>query len=199
MRNRLIWLAAVIFCAGSLAYLARGLISEYLLVPFVHIYRILGLVYQLFPQFFWWSLFLLFLGYLFLRMAPWDRAYVSRSEPVPEENTGPVRSWSRLIDAASRGNYSRWLLVRRTLDLYIRMIAYQQRLQPKEVRDQLKTGQLVLPSEIKPYLQMGLEAPSFRHYAELAALVRSFRRSSDFDIELEVIIEYLEKLSTREA
>ena len=175
------------------AYLLMESVRSYILEPMVFAYRIERLIYEALPQGFWWGLFILVLVIIALRSIKFEPLALPRKQPKDEQRQSRAQDWRQLVASTGRGSYSRWLLAREIADLTLRVIAHQERISLGQARNQLKSGQIQLPPEIQAYVQMGLDAPSFRQYTDFLAYLRSSPRSAPLEMDPEIIIEYLEE------
>lgn len=74
----------------------------------------------------------------------------------------------------------------------LRVVAHQERVTRQQARNLLKAGEIQLPPGIHEYVQIGLDAPSFRHYTDFLAYMRTSRQAAPLDLDPEIILEYLE-------
>lgn len=192
MKGRRLLLLSLVPLSLLLAYLSMDLVRTYLLEPLVYALRIERLLVRLLPQAVWWGAFLLLLAFFAVRSLRYKRNPVSRRAYARPQSLGQARTWSRMVRLSRRGNYSKWLLARNVSELAVAMIAHQERLTPAQTRVALRAGKVKLPPEVWAYLQVGLDAPSFPHYADFLSRLRSARHPSALDLDLEVILTYLE-------
>lgn len=181
------------FLAVALAYILRDSVSTYVITPAVYAFRIARIIYEALPQAVWWVVFLSILTLVAVRnLLRQLRITAPPPELVREERPSRARLWSRWLEFYQKGDYSRWLLARNLSKLTLEIFAHQERQSLEQARERLLTGKIHLPPEVQAYIQIGLAAPSFRHYTDLLALLRSTRSDSPLDLDPERIIEYLE-------
>ena len=175
-----------------LAYLLMGSVRRYLLEPMIFAYRIERLIYEALPQALWWGIFIFILLIIALRSMRLEPVSLSRNQSKKELRPSRAQTWRQMVAGTGHGSYSRWLLAREIADLTLRVIAHQERISVGQARNQLKSGVIQLPPGIMEYVQMGLDAPSFRQYTDFLAYLRSGRHSPPLELDPEVIIAYLE-------
>ena len=175
-----------------IAYLMMEVVRRYLLEPMIFAFRIERLIYEALPQALWWGLFIGILAIIALRSMKLKPVSFIGKQPKKEKRPSRAQAWRRLVTGTDRGTYNRWLLAREIADLTLRVIAHQERISVGQARNQLKSGLIQLPAEIQGYVEMGLDAPSFRQYTDFLAYMRSNRQSAPLDLDPEIIIEYLE-------
>jgi hypothetical protein len=174
------------------AYLLMEVVRRYLLEPMIFAFRIERLIYEALPQALWWGLFIAVLVIIALRSMRLQPVSFTRKPPKPEQRPSRAQAWRRLVAGTSRGTYNRWLLAREIADLTVRVIAHQERISVGQARNRLKSGSIQVPPEIQEYVEMGLDAPSFRQYTDFLAYMRSSRGSAPLELDPEIIIAYLE-------
>jgi len=113
-------------------------------------------------------------------------------KPVQDDRLSRARSWSHWLQISQQGDYSRWLLARNVAKLALEILAHQERQSLEQTQQRIESGKIRLPTEVQAYFQVGLDAPSFRHYSELMTLMRSTRSASPLDLDPEIVIRYLE-------
>ena len=196
MRERIvrILLFLSIPLALLLAYLLMDPVRTYLIEPLIYALRIESLIYQAIPEWFWWSLFLIFLGVVAIRSLNLEPKRPSRTRKNNRDHSGRANDWREMVLGTERGRYSRWLLAREVAHLTLDVISHQERTTRGQARNLIKAGQVQLPAEFHDYVIVGLDSPSYRRYTDFLAYLRSSRHAEPLDIEPEVIIEYLENL-----
>lgn len=179
--------------AVALAYALKDSVSKYVILPFTYLWRMIEIIYEALPQAFWWVIFLLILSTVALRnVLRHFRLSGPAPLPIQEQRISRARSWARWLELSGKGDYSQWLLARNLARLTLDIFAHQERQSPEQARAHLQGGKYRLPPEILAYIQVGLDAPSFRHYTDLLALLHSTRSASPLDLDPEKIIEFLE-------
>jgi hypothetical protein len=195
LRRLLPVLIAIISLALAvlLAYLLKDTIRHFLLAPLFYIYRFFQIIYEAMPQFAWWIAFLLILVLLAVRsLLPHMKITPRRQKPIEADHLSRARAWSHWLEISNQGDYSRWLLARNMARLALGIMAHQERQSLEQTRQLIQTGKIRLPAEVRAYFQVGLDAPSFRHYSEFLTLLRSTRSASPLDLDPEIVIQYLE-------
>jgi len=191
----LFWLGLVLFVpiVLLLAYLLKDFFRTYILEPLIYTFQIVGLIYDILPQYFWWVGFLLILALLALRSLRIRAIPSGKSKPVEQDQLSQVSAWTHLIDQTDSGSYhSKWILARQIARLLVDIIAHQERLTPGQARLRLQSGQINLPLEIQAYILTGLGVPSHSQFSDLLPLQLS-RGESSLDLDPRIILEYLEK------
>lgn len=189
----LLLVPVTIVMALAVAYLLKDYVSEFIITPLWYTFRIAKVIYEALPQLLWWGVFLFILLFIAVKNLLQHLKSGSKPSAAPrEERLSRAQAWSRWIELSEKGDYSRWLLARRIARLTHDVIAHQERLTLGQVEEGLRAGHLDLPFEVQAYIQVGLDAPSFRHYSELLDLLRYSRSASPLDLDPELIVEILE-------
>jgi hypothetical protein len=179
--------------AVLLAYLLRDAIRHFLIEPLFYFYRFFQILYVAMPQIVWWILFLVLLALLAARtLFRHIKITPVRQQPVQADRLSRARAWSHWLEISDQGDYSRWLLARNMAKLALEILAHQERQSLEEAQQLIRAGKIRLPVEVQAYFQIGLDAPSFRHYSEFLTLLRSTRSASPLDLDPEIIVQYLE-------
>ena len=181
-----------ILVAIALAYLLRGFVSQVILAPMVYLYQIGSLLYRALPQAIWWGVLVLFLTLIAWKTLVRRRWTYQPQMSLVGESLSRAQSWTRWVERMPQGDYSRWLFARQVADLVVSLIAQRERLSNEQARQAIKTGRVKLPPEILVYLQLGLDAPSFRHYSEYVQRYRYASGASPFDLDPQSIVTFLE-------
>jgi hypothetical protein len=91
-----------------------------------------------------------------------------------------------------QGDYSRWLFARQVAELAVTLVAQRERLPLEQAKQVIKDGKAKLPPQVLVYLQLGLDAPSFRHYTDQVRRYRYGSGASPFELDPEEIVAFLE-------
>jgi AraC-like DNA-binding protein len=167
LKQKIILLFVSIPLILLLAYLLMDQVHRYILAPILYAFRIERILYDVLPQSVCWGFFLFVLTVIAVRSLFRGRQYSSMIVESPkEERMSRARSWVRWIEMSRRGNYSKWLLARHFADLVSNILAYQERQTLERIQARLLNNQEDIPPDIRDYLQVGLNMPSFRHYSE---------------------------------
>ena len=202
MKTRTFFFFLIIPLIVLLAYVLKDYVRMYILAPVLYALRIERIIYEALPQAVWWGIFLLILLVIAIRTLM--RSY----KPIPvdirnveEQHFSRARTWSRWIWISRRGNYSKWLLARHFAELALNLQSYQERQSLEQIRAQILSGKADISPAILDYFQVGLDTPSFRHYSELLARLKSTRHKSStlplspLNLDPEIIVQYLETKS----
>ena len=176
MKKEFSLLFVLILLVLALSYFLKGYVLRYVLEPILYALRIERILYDAFPQFVWWGIFLLI--FVMIALHSLLRGQKSASIEVESLNEQPlsrVKTWSRWIEMSKRGNYSEWLLARHFADLALDILVYQERQPYERIRDRVLTNYEEMPPELRDYLMVGLNTPSFRHYSEFLGSTSWFR------------------------
>ncbi|MBS1253445.1 MAG: hypothetical protein MAG451_02494 [Anaerolineales bacterium] len=192
MRRRLLVASLASLIVAGLGWYLREFVRETVVVPLLYASWIAQLVVGMLPQALVWAIFLVIAVYVAVRSLRGRRA-PAREELGPEtRQEGPVARWSRQIELATRGSYSRWRLAHQLGHLSVEALAYRGQLASEQVQEQLKKGKLELPPEVRVYLQAGLEATSHRTFLTFDRRSQSAGQRSPFDVDLEHVVQFLE-------
>ncbi len=155
MRQRLILIGLVVGLAALIALLARGLVREIVVVPLLYLIWLIQVLLDSVPQLALWILLVVVAGIMALRSLSWGPTLLSftRSE---HGSRGRVETWLRLLGLAARDDYSRWRLAQRLATLVAEALAERERLEPRQVRQQIEEGAYVIPVDVRAYLCAGM-------------------------------------------
>jgi hypothetical protein len=180
--------------AVLLAYLLKDTIRHFLIAPLFYVYRFFRILYEAMPQVVWWIAFLVIIVLLAIRSLLRNlKISPLREQPIQTDRLSRARAWRHWLEISEQGDYSRWLLARNMAKLALEMLAHQERQSLDETRQLIRAGKIRLPADVQAYFQVGLDAPSFRHYSEFLTLLRSTRSASPLDLDPEIVIQYLEE------
>ncbi|MBN1148038.1 MAG: hypothetical protein JXA78_12340 [Anaerolineales bacterium] len=179
--------------AAALAYALQESVIKYIIAPATYAWRIVTIIYEALPQVVWWVIFLAILATVAARnLARHLRLAGPAPLPIQEQRLSRARLWARWLELSEKGDYSKWLLARNLARLALEIFAHQERQSLEQTREHLQSGKVRLPPDIQAYIQVGLEAPSFRHYTDILALLHSTHSVSPLDLNPERVIEFLE-------
>jgi hypothetical protein len=191
------WLlvGVVLLLAIPLVLLLRDFTREILLVELLRLYWVLRVFYESLPQIPLWVGFVAIVLIVALRSIL-ARPHFRRSAPMPEvQRRARVHALSRRIRRSEEGEYFKWSLARELRDLILEVLAHQYRTTPEEIRQDLDTGRLDVPPEVRAYLQAGL-APMYSLsdslFARLKQRLSSTMAPVPLDPHLEQVVKFLE-------
>jgi hypothetical protein len=192
IRKALLIAAGLIF-AAFLAYLARDIIQEWVVVPLLWLFWIAGMVYRLLPEAVYW-LFILFLFAYWAASSLSRRRIKARPYLGPDRSyPSPLQSWKGKLDRATQGSYSSWYLASNLADLWIDLITDQAKISPVEAKRILEKGTPEMPPEIRAYLQAGINRHINLGKDSLLMRLLGLRRKSELDLDPLIVVEFLEK------
>ncbi len=186
-----IFLIFILFTA-ILAYILRNYLSQNLFIPLINLIYFFWKILESIPQIFWWVLLIIGLVFFISKV---NRFGVEKEQKIVKDNTrtpGIVSGWNRMINQAKKGNYSRWLLLKKMADLIIAILAYQHRLTEGQIQDLIIKQDLQLPEQIKACLLQGIHSPSFQHFLDNEQNYNQNNNDQKMDMEIEIILNYLE-------
>ena len=189
MKRRWLSLALVLLLAVLLTWWVREAVAD-LLVPLYYLYWIARRLLETIPQVAIWAVFLfvaLLLAGGSLLKRPAAQKPGRRAAP-PQLNR--IAAWVKLLDQANQETYYRWQLAQRMQELAVDVLAYHERCDRKEIRQQLTGRQLDLPPEIEAYLQASLT--SFSRFARPESRFAK-RPDSPLDLAPERVVQFLEE------
>jgi hypothetical protein len=171
----LIVLGVVLLVAVPLVLLVRDVVRNMVVIPLLYILWVGRLLLQSVPQAFFWFVFLT--AALVLAVGSLVRQERSRGEQprVPVSSSGQVRAWVRRIRLMARGGFTGWYFGQHMERLIVDVLAHRERLTPKQIRHRVRSGDLEVPPEIRPYFRIA-RVRSRRRW--IAGLVSRLRRRS---------------------
>jgi hypothetical protein len=188
-----IYIPIAVIVVALLAFLLRGVVQEWIILPLARFFWLLKGYYGAFSQVDYWAVALgisVLVAFLFLRLPDWESR---RNLQQGDSSPGSVREMAFWIQRGESGIYPKWHVAHLMAELAL------------DIRDRRGTRQknarLVPgpdwspPSEVKAYLDAGLttsytQYPKPKRYGSLPA--------TPFDQNLEPVIKYLESLMENE-
>jgi hypothetical protein len=187
------FLPLALLAVALLAYLLRGVVQLWIILPLARFFWLVKGYYGAFPQASYWAAALGISGlvaFLALRLPDWERRRnLEQGIPSP----GSMQEMSFWLQRSSGGIYPKWhvahLLAELALDILDRRGTH-----PKNAR-LIPGSDWSPPAEVKTYLDAGLttsytQYPKHKRYGHLP--------STPFDQDLEPVIKYLESLMESE-
>ena len=192
MRRSWLWVGLLVAITGLSAYILRGFVRFYILVPIVYAARIEQIILNAIPQVAYWIVFLFMIFLLAAHSLLLKRAPRKVTPTLVEKWDSRARQFSQWFTSSRKSEYSKWMLARQISDLTINLLVYQERISADEVGSFIRRGKISMPPEVRNYLLAGLEVPSFRHYSEFINYWKLSNQASPLDLNPEMIIEFLE-------
>ncbi len=194
-RNRLLFFALVVLLTIPLTLLLWNVARDVILVPLLYVLWVGRIIFRAIPQLLLWIVFLtialLFaLGSLTKHKQP---AREIRDESVP--NPGQVWVWARRIYLMERRSFSRWYFAQHLHQLILKVLAHRERVEIRQIKQHLQTGELDVPPEIRAYLWIALARtytrPTF--WSRLRRRLPLGTQSIAPDLDLEDVVQFLEE------
>lgn len=109
------WLAGigVVVSAALLAFPLRGVVHEVIVVPLSYVLWLLGLLYVVVPQQFWWIAVTLLVLFLLGKSLLIEIKAPRLSSPVSRVDRGKVEGLAAAMQKSDRGIYFKWLVANR--------------------------------------------------------------------------------------
>ncbi len=169
----------------ALAFPLREAVEQMVVVPLAFVWWLLRFVYSVIPQQFLWTGLLFLIAYVALEIFLAAPLREGRHRPVERAARGPVENLAHWIENGDNGIYFKWSLAR----LVGRIALQVQELRDHRAAKNLSWGREGPSQAVQAYLQAGLNS-SFADYP----LPGRFRppAKTPFDIDLNVVVEYLE-------
>jgi hypothetical protein len=190
MRNRFLPLGLILILAILLTLVSHNYMGEAIVTPLLYLVWIGRLIFESIPQGVIWALFLFIALLVAGRSLVKKRTHSGQSQypetPEPER----IEGWLNLLRRANQDDYYKWQLAQRIQRLTLDTLAHDERLELKQVRQNLAAGKLDLPPELQAYLEAGMT--SFSHFLGAESRFRLRKQASSLDLDLERIIQFLE-------
>lgn len=195
MNKRFLFLISLILIVAVLfTPLFEQFVREVIVIPFLYLLWIGRFLFEAVPQVVLWAAFSVILMLIML-MSLWRK---TRPEPQRYKQTnaahGRIEPWLELIQKAERDSYFKWRLAQGLQKLALDMLAYQADLPLKQVRQQLKEGELRLPPEVQAYFQASLK--SLGYLSTPRRFFSSKAETSPLDLDPARVVECLEGLTS---
>ena len=187
------WLAGigVVISAALLAFPLRGVVHEVIVVPLSYVLWLLGLLYVVVPQQFWWIAVTLLVLFLLGKSLLIEIKAPRLSSPVSRVDRGKVEGLAAALQKSDRGIYFKWLVANRLGKLAYQILQQRENGKERSVFAPL-VGQGWEPAkELQQYLEKGLHG-SFSDFPNSG--YRYFGRSPKtlLDHDVREVIEFLE-------
>ena len=191
MRNRLLPFGLILLLAGLLTLVLQDFTRRVIATPLLYVFWIGRLLLESIPQIgFWWL-------FLFIALAVAGRSLL-KHKPAPQPTRraekagrGRIETWAKLIIESKQETYYKWQLAQHLQELTLAVLAHDERLTPKQIKQRLLDNQLDMPPEIQAYLQAGMT--SFSHLLGPRPRFGSKAQPSPLDLDPEQIIQFLEE------
>jgi len=195
-RNRLVFFGLVLLLAALLAFVFRGLVHDFFVVPFLYALWLIGVLLESIPQHIIWIIFLIVAVRIVVGnlIALRKRAARAARRKRAQER-GHIGTWTNRIKMAELGLYSKWRLSQELGQLLLGVLAQGERLTPEQVKQNLEAGGIDVPPEIRAYLQAALEpgSPDAEScFEKLRRWSRPETRRSPLYLDPEKVIRFLE-------
>lgn len=213
MKLKIIGLIILVPVVLILAYLSMELVRTYFLSPILHTTRIIKIIYDGFPKEICWGISLVFLAIIAIRsLMNYFQPQTAYKIPVNESPQSRAKTWSNWVVLSRRGNYSKWLLARHLTELFLEVLATQEKQSSEIVKSRIMNGEYNIPPEIEAYLQAGLSAQSFQQYTQYLGnrlllrwinsypIFRQIRNSvlpSPLNLDPAIMVEFIENQYTK--
>ena len=173
-------LVLIVFVAVlGVAYINRELIADIILVPILYVLWVIDLALQIFGQPCIWILALIIavvLSFAFSRHKEKQSMSMRQTVYGPGPAVGRIQFWRRQVrvnsgalHVASYRNPGMWQLV-------VHALAYHHSSDIKEIEEQLRSGQLQVPVEVRQILGLDIRLDEPRQTANfIEAIRRGFR------------------------
>lgn len=189
--RRFIPLIVLLTIAALMTFLVKDFVREVIISPFLLAVWYTTLILNAFPDTFYWALFIIATVVIAIRSLTRRADLERRPRRQTIETGGPVTTWSRLIEHADDGGYSRWQLSQSLCKLTWDMVQNQDHRSMQRIEEQLRNQTLDLPSEIQAYFEAGLLP-----YQPLSKLQRRLRMNNSpaaLDLDPAEVVSYLEQ------
>ena len=174
----------------------RGFVRDVLALPIAHLLWFAELAFKSIPQSICWSALLIIVVVVALKSLGRLRGVSSPRPKPPSPRLGRVAMWTERIELSLTGKYSRHRLGYYLGKLIIDVLAYDERLDSREIGRRVEQGELVLPPDVETYLMARLQPGLATHpgfWAQLKTLVGlEHRVSVPLTHELERVVQFLE-------
>lgn len=181
----------------GMAFFLRETVRQLVVLPLLYVLWVVRLFLRSIHQVVYWLVLLVVVLALAIRslIGRWGGA---REAPLLSVvYRGRVGMWARWVDLAQQRYYYRgyfkWRLARQLGELTQNVLAYRDRIDPREVRQALDAGKLDLPPELQAYLGAGLWTRSFSAFRQWRQRFSRRREPSPLDVDPMCVVEYLEE------
>jgi hypothetical protein len=190
VRKRFLPLGLILVLAILLTLVSYDYMREAIVTPLLYFLWIGRLIFDSIPQVVIWALFLFIVlpvaGKSLVKKGVHSGQSQHPETPEPER----IEGWLKLLRRANQDDYYKWQLAQRIQKLALDTLAHHERLELKQVRQDLAAGELDIPSEIQAYLEAGMT--SFSHFLGPKSRFRPRKQASSLDLEPERVIQFLE-------
>ena len=191
MKKSLLWIGLILLVATPLAIALHDLTRKVVVVPLMYIFWIGHHIFQSIPQSILWALFLAVAILISLKNFEKPRKSNFRVKDVEEENPGQISLWAERFHIKSD-----WTLSRHLGKLIITAMAYNRQQSPKNIREEIESGEFNTPPEIQTCLELSVNSiPKSSYNAILGYFFRPrYRRKIALsrEFEPEKVVKFLE-------
>lgn len=187
--RRWIYIIAGLIAAVLLAFLLRGLVQDYVILPLARLFWNLRTLYRSIPQAVYWVLLLVVL--VSMTISSFSLRFQDKQKSRPEDHIhyGDVQQMAFWIQRSRRGVYSKWHLARSLAELALDIL--QRRKGSVKREQQLEGPGWAPPAGVQEYLEAALKT-SYADYPRRS--IFDFNPPTPFDHDFEPTVAYLESL-----
>ena len=153
MKKNLIWVGTGLLILALTIYL-MDFVKEWIAIPILSVIRMIENLRQ---DVVWFLFIGLIIFFAYKNLTRW-RIYWTEERYPGKYKREQIDYLTDLIRNSHTSDFFRERLVRYLSELTIEILAYRERLTPKEIREHLFSGSLFLPKDISEFLQAALEA-----------------------------------------
>lgn len=190
------FLALTVLLVAVLMAALRDFVREVVVVPLSYLLWFVELILKSIPQFVSWALLLAIVMLLVIRSLRAEPQPAPKPRAVGARSAGTVEAWLRRIRLRARGQYSRERFAQHLGSLVLTVLAYRERLTPRDIQRRLENGDLAIPPEIRAYLEAEMRPALPRRVGLTTRLMRRLgldaAHTSALDRDLEEVVQFLE-------
>ena len=153
MKKNLIWVGTGLLILALTIYL-MDFVKEWIAIPILSVIRMIENLRQ---DVVWFLFIGLIIYFAYKNLLRWRISWTEKRYPGKYKRE-QIDYLTDLIRNSHTSDFFRERLVRYLSELTIEILAYRERLTPKEIREHLFSGSLFLPKDISEFLQAALEA-----------------------------------------
>lgn len=186
MKKILIWAGTGLLILLLTLFL-MDFVKEWIAIPVLSLIRMIENIRQ---DVVWFLFIGLIIFFAYKNLIRWRISWTEKRYPGKYKRE-QLDYLTDLIRSSYTSDFFRERLVRYLSELSIEILAYRERLTPKEIREHLFSGSLYLPKDILDFLQAALEA---QNYVPMKRKKRErlTKRYSSLKLEPLRVVEYLE-------
>lgn len=194
MKKHLIRLGLILLAASLLTPFIRDFVRDAIIIPFLYLFWLGSFFVKAVPQQWLWTGFL---GLCLLILAVSlinKRKHRPKPAPIKDFHQGRIERWAKLLEQARQDDYFKWRLAQHLQNLALNAIAHQNGQSIKQIRLQMRLGELDMPPDLAAYFQASLK-PLGHLPAPKRLLQLKTRPPSPLDLDPAYVIQYLEVLN----